>query len=270
MPPATKPILWHIPISHYSEKVRWALDYKGVEYERRAPQAGLHMAVASVLTRGRHATLPVIEIDGARLGDSTWIIDALEERFPSPPLYPAAEADRRRALDLEDWFDEHLGPPIRLLAWHEVTHDPRALEDLARRQVPQALSRFGQLAAAGTRAFVNLRYGVRSTEAAEHARRRVGEALDRLETELGEGDYLVGARFSVADLTAAALFYPLVLPPEGPPLLSELPAGFERFRAPLQERRGYRWVQEMFRRHRLPAGAPARERSPRGEPAARA
>ena len=24
------PVLWHIPFSHYSEKVRWALDYKGI------------------------------------------------------------------------------------------------------------------------------------------------------------------------------------------------------------------------------------------------
>ena len=26
---ASKPLLWHIWISHYSEKARWALDYKG-------------------------------------------------------------------------------------------------------------------------------------------------------------------------------------------------------------------------------------------------
>jgi glutathione S-transferase len=24
------PLLWHIPLSHFSEKVRWALDYKGI------------------------------------------------------------------------------------------------------------------------------------------------------------------------------------------------------------------------------------------------
>ena len=41
-------------------------------------------------------------------------------------------------------------------------------------------------------------------------------ALDRLESELGVSEYLVGEEFTVADLTAASLFYPLVLPPEGP------------------------------------------------------
>ena len=29
------PVLWHIPLSHYNEKVRWALDYKGIAHRRR-------------------------------------------------------------------------------------------------------------------------------------------------------------------------------------------------------------------------------------------
>jgi glutathione S-transferase len=32
------PLLWHIPLSHFSEKVRWALDYKGIAH-RRQPAA---------------------------------------------------------------------------------------------------------------------------------------------------------------------------------------------------------------------------------------
>ena len=36
----SKPTLWHIEISHFNEKARWALDHKGVEYERRAPTPG--------------------------------------------------------------------------------------------------------------------------------------------------------------------------------------------------------------------------------------
>ena len=88
-------------------------------------------------------------------------------------------------------------------------------------------------------------------EAAEHARAKIVAAFDRLERELerGGGEFLVGDSFSVADLTAAALLYPLVLPPEGP-RLPDPPEALERFRAPLKERPGYRWVEEMFRRHR--------------------
>jgi glutathione S-transferase len=250
--PAREPILWHIGISHYSEKVRWALAHKGVEHRRRAPQPGLHMLVALGLTGGRQKTFPVLQLDGERIGDSTAIIAALEERFPDPPLYPAEGEQRRRALALEGWFDEQVGPQIRLLAWHELIHDQARLEQFAAGQAPGPLARFRGVAAAYARSFVNLRYRVDSEQKAEQARRSVLEGLDRLEQELGGDDYLVGGRFTVADLTAAAILYPLVLPPEGPKWGTDAPPSLERFRAPLKERRGYRWVQEMFRRHRLP------------------
>jgi glutathione S-transferase len=190
------------------------------------------------------------------VGDSTTIIAALEERFPEPSLYPDDPVERRRALDLEEYFDEELGPNIRLLAWHEATRDPAMLADTTAPDVPAPLRRLRGAPAATASyasAFVGVRYGVKSEQAADRARQRVVAALDQLESELGDSEYLVGDRFTVADLTAAALFYPLVLPPEGPRLAA--PAGFERFRLPLKERAGYRWVEEMFKRHRSQAPA---------------
>ncbi len=35
------PTLWQIQVSHYSEKARWALAYKGVEHRRRSPLPGM-------------------------------------------------------------------------------------------------------------------------------------------------------------------------------------------------------------------------------------
>ena len=216
------------------------------------------MAVALWLTRGRHKTFPVLQLDGKAIGDSTAIIAALEERFPEPPLYPGDPSERRRALALEEWFDEELGPGIRLLGWHEALRDRAELQEAMRSDIPRPLRGVRGAAGAATRyasAFVVLRYGVKSTEAAERARGEVLGALDRLEAELNGNDYLVGDRFTAADLTAAALFYPLVQPAGGP-TLPRPTESYERFRAPLKERPGYRWVEEMFRRHRKPAPQP--------------
>ena len=47
-------VLWHIEISHYNEKARWALDYKGIPYELRTPMPGTHRLAALRLTRGKH------------------------------------------------------------------------------------------------------------------------------------------------------------------------------------------------------------------------
>lgn len=248
------PTLWQIDVSHFSEKARWALAWKAVEHRRLSPPPGAHIAVALWLTRGAHYTFPVLRLDGRNIGDSTAIVAALEERHPDPPLYPADPADRRRALALEDFFDEELGPHIRQLAWYELGNDPERFAALMAQTAPPPLASFSRATAAYARAYTAVRFRAGNAEAAEWARAKVLTALDRLERELGEDEYLAGESFSVADLTAAALFYPLVTPEEGP-LPADQPAaeGFERFRAPLRERRGFKWVAEMFRRHREPS-----------------
>ena len=48
------------------------------------------------------------------------------------------------------------------------------------------------------------------------ARVEVIAAMDRLESELQPSGYLAGEEFSVADLTGAALFTPLLAPPSAP------------------------------------------------------
>jgi len=103
------PELWHIPLSHFSEKVRWALDYKGIAHQRRV--LGPDYLIRAWRATGR-GTLPILFLDGRALGDSTHIIAALEERHPDPPLYPADTEARRRALALEDELDEALGPAL--------------------------------------------------------------------------------------------------------------------------------------------------------------
>jgi glutathione S-transferase len=249
----SKPTLWHLTASHYSEKVRWALDFKQLPHVRRAAAVpGAHMLAAMWLTRDpTNVTFPVLELDGRVIADSTAIIAALEERVPEPALYPSDPAGRQRALELEELFDEELGPHIRQLAFHELANDPELFETLIQRTVPGPLTRMGSGAVNYARTFTGLRFSAKSEETAERSRAGVLAALDRLEAELDGGEYLVGDSFTVADLTAAALFYPLVLP-EGGPVPTDLPApqGMERFRAPLKERPGYRWIQRTYERHR--------------------
>jgi len=255
---ASEPVLWHISISHYSEKARWALDFKRLPHRRRAIPGGFHVPFALALTGGESYTFPVLILDGEAIGDSTAIIGALERCCPEPALYPEDPAERRRALDLEDWFDEELAPPLRLLGFHEMTRDPERLSALMDPFLPPA-ARGNQaardMAARFASAFTGARYGVKSEERAERARHKVVAGLDRLESELDANQYLVGDRFTVADLTAAALFYPLVLPPEGPEL-GDPPVPFQSFRQPLADRPGFQWVEEMYRRHRAPVTVP--------------
>jgi glutathione S-transferase len=245
----TRPLLWHLPLSPYSEKVRWALDYKRIPHTRRAAVPGLHIPLALALTGGRAWTLPVMEIDGHRPSDSTAIIAALEQHDPGQPLYPDDPADRRRALELEDWFDEQLGPYVRRFSLHVMRSDRDQFDELASRQLPKPLRRFRRFAGAYGRAYTAARFQTASDSRSDAARDRILAALHRLEQELGTGDYLVANRFTVADVTAASMFSLVVLPPEGPIDIDPPPPVVDLQRS-TADRRGYRWVLEMYARHR--------------------
>lgn len=254
----SKPTLFQLDISHYSEKVRWALDHKRVPHRRRSPLPGTHIPIAFALTRGTGITLPLLQLDGRAIADSTAILAALEQRYPDPPLYPDDPEQRRRALALEDFFDEELGPHARLLPFHELTNEPEIFAEVAAAAVPGPLGKAKGPIGFYARTYAGLRFGVRDEAAAALARVKIAAAFDRLEAELdtGDGEFLVGEHFSVADLTAAALFYPIVGPVEGPlPADIPTPPAMERFRAELADRRGYKWVEETFRRHRNPIGS---------------
>ena len=248
------PLLWHLPISHFSEKVRWAFDWKRVPHRRRVMPPGLHPLGGLLLSRGQVYTMPVLVADGRRIGDSTDIIGWLEERSPERPLYPSDPHERARALELEDWFDENLGPYARQWGFNSLLSEPEAARVFAMKQTEWAPLKISPDAFAPfAKVFVAVRYSAADEEGVEEARRKLVAALDKIEAELDGGEHLVGDRFSVADLTAGALFYPLVLPEEGPwqPVRTR---AFLEFQESVRERAGFRWVEETFRRYRRNGG----------------
>ena len=203
------PVLYHLEVSHYNEKARWALDYKRIPHVRKAPPAMMHTIWAYAMTRG--ITFPVLKLNGDTIGDSTRIIEALERSYPDPALYPSGHAERARALELEEFFDEELAPHIRRALFAEVTRDREAFAwaaaPTAGRAVHAGFKGMAPMAAPLLRA---LRHQPRKPAAAGRRPRRDGPARGRA----GWPDYLVGDTFTVADLTAAALFFPLVQPDE--------------------------------------------------------
>jgi glutathione S-transferase len=204
---------------------------------------------AGLLTRGAQRRLPVLQLDGRRIGDSTAIIAALEQYAPDPPLYPADAGDRARALELEDWFDEQLAPALRRFVWHHTLPDTDAVVASLFTKRSPARERFLRATAPVMRIGVRRDYDV-TERSAERARNEIVAAMDRVEAELQPSGYLVGDRFSVADLTAAALFTPVLAPPERPYAPRTLAAPVLELREELSARPGGEWVREMYRRHR--------------------
>jgi len=249
VPPMALPVLWHFTVSHFNEKARWALDFKRVPHVRRALLPGFHFP--KILRMTGQTAVPVLALDGRPIHDSTRIIEALERAFPEPALYPRNEPGRRRALALEDFFDEELGPSIRAMLVHaQFVHDPGLTAALFTVGMGRGSRRTLRILSPVFRPLYRFRYKINAASA-EVARERTLAAVDRLERELQPSGYLVGDGFSVADLTAAALFYPLVQPPEFPyPWPRPLPAWLAEYRAALAGRAAFQWVGEMYKRHR--------------------
>jgi len=242
------PLLWHIPLSHFNEKVRWALDYKHIAHRRRVLGPGYLIRAWRATGRG---TLPILFLDGRAIGDSTHIIAALEDRFPEPPLYPGDAAARQRALALEDYLDEQLGPALRAaIVTPLFRHDPDiALRVLTTGMPDKAYQRLRPLVRIFP-VFYRLRHKISDTRL-EADRAIVNAALDRIEQERQGRPYLVGEAFTVADLTAAAMLSPLLQPPEIQyPMRVKLPPYLQDYRVTLLRHPAAQWAAQIYRLHR--------------------
>jgi glutathione S-transferase len=245
------PRLLHFRISHYNEKVRWALDHKRWPHRRVALVPGFHVLRARRVS-GQNQ-LPILELDGRVLTGSSRILAELERLRPDPPLYPADPDARERARAIEAYFDDEVAPALRRLFWATYLGHPAACARMA-------TDGFG----AGTRiafrcVFPLLRPLMRRNMGMDRARmalagERVDSYFDRLEAEIGPSGFLVGDRFSVADLAVAAVMTAILRPPGFPyPLPEPWPDELVALRARFAHRRGYAWVHEMYARHRPPS-----------------
>jgi len=242
------PLLWHIPLSHFSEKARRALDYKRIAYRRKV--LGADYLIRAWRATG-HGTLPILFLDGRAIGDSTHIIAKLEERYPEPPLYPRDVGARQHALALEDYLDEQLGPALRAtIVTPLFRHDPDVALHVLTTGMPEKAYRTLRPLLRIFPAYYRFRHKI-SDSNLETDRSTVNAALNRIEQERQGRSYLVGGAFTVADLTAAALLGAILQPPEIQyPLRVDLPAYLQDYRATLLQHPAAHWAAGIYRLHR--------------------
>jgi glutathione S-transferase len=240
--------LYDFQFSHYSEKARWALDFKGVPYTCRHLLPGFHMRTARRLAP--RTCMPILKTDGAVIQDSTEIINFLDRTFPARSLTPADPNDAKRAIEWEEYLDEEIGVTLRLwFYYHTLPDRDRALRFLCPGVPWLQRTLFALYFAKIRRAMMKLMKI--SAESAGAAEGRFMLAFDRLDEALGRGPFLVGNGFSRADLTACALLWPVCRPGESDAEVEALLAPPVRaLRDQLRLRRFYRWVLERYQEDR--------------------
>jgi len=165
-------IIYGSIVSPFVRKLLGYLGEKGIEFELRGvgigdPDPGFR--AASPLGK-----MPAMDDDGFRLADSSAIIHYLEAKHPEPPLIPADPRERGRVI----WWDE-FGDTVFAACGGKMFFN--------RIVAPKFLGRAGDLAAA-----------------AEAETEELPKLLAYLESAIPASGYLVGDRFTLADLAAVS------------------------------------------------------------------
>jgi glutathione S-transferase len=171
--------------SPWSERLRWALEWKRVPYARRPYQP---LADEEDLRqRTGHTTVPVLLADGDVVGDSDAALEWLEAHHPAPALVPADACERAQVRAWEIAATESMAPFGRLIMIGR--YKALDLQPLA----DHFAAKYGWTPAAETRAERLLRLVLRD----------LAQAVER-------SPYLVGSAFTRADLTVAAMLGPII------------------------------------------------------------
>lgn len=160
-------------LSPFVRKVRIALAEKGLAYEHD-PMAPFNLP-AEYKRKHPLGKIPLLEVDGRPLPDSSAICAYLERIQPQPALYPSDPFDCARAI----WFEEFADGG--LLHGAVPFFQQRVLGPLLfKRPTDEALVE-------------------------KAATETLPPLFDYLEAELEGNDYLVGNRFTIGDLSVGSI-----------------------------------------------------------------
>jgi glutathione S-transferase len=161
-------------LSPFVRKARVALAEKGVAYEHD-PMVPFGVS-AEYKAKHPLGKIPLLEVDGRPIPDSSAICAYLEKIQPQPPLYPSDPFGHARAV----WFEEFADGG--LINGVIPFFQQRVLQPLFFKKP-------------GDESLVQ-----------KAATETLPPLFDYLERELGGNDYLVGNRFTVGDIAVGSLF----------------------------------------------------------------
>jgi glutathione S-transferase len=214
----TPDVLITIPISHFCEKARWALDRSGISYVERPHLQVFHWA--AVRRAGGGKTAPVLVRGDRVLADSAEIVEeASAEAPPERRLFPDDPGAAAEVRDLQRDFDTNLGPHGRRWMYHGLRERRDLAIDYGCTGVPAWQRRALPLVYPVAIRVINRVLEITPSTAAQSGA-EVHRIFDEVGERLGDGrPYLCGERFTAADLTFSALAASVLMPPEyGVPL----------------------------------------------------
>jgi glutathione S-transferase len=183
----------------YTEKVRRALLYKGLEFELVEPTSPEDYKRWSPKT----GELPVLDLNGEHVPDSTEILLRLDQVYPEPPLLSSDPTVAAQQRQLEEWADESF-------LWYFMKYRRQSMGDDVAAQPPlageDAAPPTARKGSSGLRRFAAwLRAGGTWERPHTALLRELALRLDDLSNFLGTRPFYYAERLSMADLAVYSM-----------------------------------------------------------------
>lgn len=191
--------LYQFELCPYCHKVRAGLELKGLTY-RKVEVNPMNKKELPKLPAGAPRKVPVLDVGGELLWDSTVILAYLDEHFPGALRFlPEDAAVRARAEQVEGWVDDALTfalPTVIYGTWGEAVKAA---------QVTARTSNFGLLQnlmvrAGGSVVMHEVSKRILKKRGQTDGRAWLSRELDQLEDWLGVQPFICGDNLTLADV----------------------------------------------------------------------
>jgi glutathione S-transferase len=194
--------LYQFESSHYCEKVRLILDYKGLEYRKVEVTPGIGQIELFQMSGQRQ--VPVLKDESEIIADSTQIAEYLDRKYPEKPIIPTDPKRKGLCLLMEQWADESIGLNARKALLGALGKNQNLRTSVLPSSTPDVLKNL--VGAIPSDVFNLLGMGVGlGAEVVKEAEDALKRSLAALCFILMEQPYLVGDTPTLADFTVAGL-----------------------------------------------------------------
>jgi glutathione S-transferase len=243
-----------IPLSHYCERARWALDLSGISYREESHVPLFHRLATS---RAGGRTVPVLVVGREVIDDSAAIVRWVNQRMPRVGLFSGSPEERQTITEYERFIEREIGPHVRRWAYGHLLQQYQLLKPCFTRGAPLVERLLAPLTVRLTLPLIRRVYRI-DRGSTRKSLQRARAALDEIGGRLTPGcRYLVGNQLSAADLTLGALTAPLVFPGQYGgvlPLFEALPAAMRAEVESVRATPAGQFVLRLYERDRRRAG----------------
>lgn len=239
-----------IPMSHYCDRARWALELAGLDYVEDAHIQGFHWLATRRAAGTRY--VPVL-VDGEQVfSDSEDIVEYAAEHAP---LFPEDSERRAEAKRMSVEFAGPFGVATRQWIYPRVFQNSHLIASHGGYGASRAQLWGFRCLRPLAQSYIRRRLSL-DNEGQREAEQSIAKTLAEVELRMSDGrPYLGGDTFTAADLTFAAMAAPLVMPENyGIPLPgpSDFDAQTEREILAFRERPAGQFALRLYAGHRRP------------------